>query len=200
MCINDTSLINLTNNDAMNVLKVSLEKAKEKGTIRIIIGRQAKPVGNHIRGASSPVVTPVISSTMTDDDVPTSPIRRSSPRVSRKTFQRPPSPSLDRSRKTPERFSPRLEIRRKLSTESKQENDKEETKNAQQTPCPDSDKEFDERYLQRGLTPGHFAIGRNKSYFRAVNTQPVSATEIDITDSTPPRDCLLYTSPSPRDS
>jgi len=185
MCINDTSLINLTNNDAMNVLKASLEKAKERGTIRIIIGRQAKSFGIHSRGASSPVVPVVPGSPTTTHDVPASPIRRSSPRVNRKTFQRPPSPSLDRGRRTPERFSPRLEMRRKLSSESKQE--EKETKHTRQTSCPDTDKEFDERSLQRGLTPGHFAIGRNKSYFRAVNTQPVSTTEIDITDSTTSR-------------
>ena len=175
MCINETSLVNLSNNHAMNILRTSLEKCKEKGTIRIIIGRQAKATAISVQnsGASSPV--PPASPTQQG-----TPLKRSSPSVSRKNFKRPESPSLDRGRKTPERFSPRLEMRRKNSTESQQQEAREEK--ARRRLSSGGDKEFDERYLQRGLTPGHYAVSRNKSYFRAVNTQPAATitTDIDI--------------------
>ncbi|XP_066921548.1 partitioning defective protein 3-like isoform X4 [Clytia hemisphaerica] len=170
MCINETSLINLSNNDAMNILRTSLEGAKQKGTIRIIIGRYSKS-SLQASGTSSPnrPASPTSQGT---------PLKRSSPSVSRKNFSRPESPSLDRGRKTPERFSPRLEMRRKLSTEKKEEREEK----ARRRSSSGNDKEFDERYLKRGLTPGHFAIGRNKSYFRAVNTQPAVA-DVDIDDN-----------------
>lgn len=153
----------------MNILRTSLETCKEKGTIRIIIGRQAKT--SSTSGASSPV--PPASPTQLG-----TPLKRSSPSVSRKQFKRPESPSLDHGRKTPERFSPRLEMRRKNSTERQQQEAREEK--ARRRLSSGGDKEFDERYLQRGLTPGHYAVSRNKSYFRAVNTQPVTTTDIDI--------------------
>ena len=170
MCINETSLINLSNNDAMNILRTSLETCKEKGTIRIIIGRQAKV--STTSGASSPV--PPASPKNQQE----TPLKRSSPSVSRKQFKRPESPSLDRGRKTPERFSPRLEVRRKNSTERQHQEVREEK--ARRRLSSGGDKEFDERYLQRGLTPGHYAVSRNKSYFRAVNTQPATTTTTDI--------------------
>lgn len=174
MCINDTSLVNLSNNDAMNILRTTLEACKEKGTIRIIIGRHAKVTSTS--GTSSPVppASPI--------NQQGTPLKRSSPSVSRKQFKRPESPSLDRGRKTPERFSPRLEMRRKNSSERQQQEAREEK--ARRRLSSGGDKEFDERYLQRGLTPGHYAVNRNKSYFRAVNTKSATTTTTDIDIST----------------
>ncbi|XP_057292998.1 partitioning defective 3 homolog isoform X2 [Hydractinia symbiolongicarpus] len=61
LCINDTSLIGLSNNDAMNVLRASMEKSIALGAIRIIIGRsQSAPKdsrpssGSFSSGAPSP--------------------------------------------------------------------------------------------------------------------------------------------------
>lgn len=61
LCINDTSLIGLSNNDAMNVLRAAMEKSIELGAIRIIIGRsQGTPKdsrpssGSFSSGAPSP--------------------------------------------------------------------------------------------------------------------------------------------------
>lgn len=165
ICINDTSLVGLSNRDAMSVLRALLEKSKEKGTIQIIVGRQKSRflASRYSSGTSSPIPS-------------ANPVRgeqagsfsRTSPAVNRKAFQRPESPSIDcRGRRTPERFSPRLEMRRKVSIE-KRDASKEQEK------VTETDKEFEERYLQRGLTANHYAIGRNKSYFRAVNSKPTT--------------------------
>ena len=123
MCINDKSLVGLSNKDAMSVLRALLEKSKEKGTIQIIIGRQNKPQHNRYKSETSSPLPPA------------SPVRgeqagsfsRTSPVVNRKKFQRPESPSLDRrGRKASERFSPRLEMRRKSSVEKKEATAREE--------------------------------------------------------------------------
>ena len=185
----------------MSILRTTLEQCKTKGTIRIIIGRQAKiPSSNIVQtsGASSPV-PPASPSTQLDG----TPLKRSSPSVTRKNFKRPESPSLSErrsssGRKTPERFSPRLEMRRKNSVErrknsvERQQQEKkareEKVRRRLSSGSGADSKEFDERYLQRGLTPGHYAVSRNKSYFRAVNIQPVATTTTDIDINEQPTD------------
>lgn len=119
LCINDTSLIGLSNNDAMNVLRASLETSMAQGSIRIIIGRMNKSSVQSGRSSGRPSPVAGASPVRGTSPVSGSPIRRSPVPERRTHFARPPSPSLDRvdrGKRTPERFSPRLEMRRRKSS------------------------------------------------------------------------------------
>lgn len=55
LCINDTSLIGLSNSDAMSVLRGSMEKSLQKGSILIIIGRSSKSLSGFVSRGASPL-------------------------------------------------------------------------------------------------------------------------------------------------
>lgn len=55
LCINDTSLIGLSNSDAMSVLRLSMEKSLQKGSILIIIGRSSKSLSGFVSRGISPL-------------------------------------------------------------------------------------------------------------------------------------------------